>query len=261
MDSNEQRIIDSHVHLDIIHRYNPKQIDWMQRNQYVPISWSYGGRADSIRALGDYFRGHAAFIYDLNNRGQSCFYLAGVHPRCITPDLRPHHIEDLLLRYLEDPLCLGIGEMGLETGSSIEEDIFSAQLALQDAVFDMVRTFGIHTPRGSKSALTDKTLSILGSFPGIEEISVIDHCNLETLPRVLEKGFHAGITLSPIKMSLENMKIIVENHHQDLSKIMCNTDSGRQLFDNLHDFSISNKFTPEVRKQLCYDNARRFFLG
>ncbi len=111
-------------------------------------------------------------IYDLNNQGLSCYYLAGVHPRCITPDLRPHHIQDLLLRYLEDPMCLCIGEIGLETGSAIEENIFSAQLQLQDAVTDMAGKFGIHTPRGNKGARTERTLALLSSFPGIETISV-----------------------------------------------------------------------------------------
>jgi predicted metal-dependent TIM-barrel fold hydrolase len=261
MGDTKPKIIDSHIHLDIIHRHNPKQVDWMRENGYTPISWSYGGRADSIESLGAYFRSHASLIYHLNNKGLSCFYLAGVHPRCITPDLRPHHIPDLLLRYLEDALCVGIGEIGLEKGTSLEEDIFSAQLELQGAVSDMARTFGIHTPRNNKAAVTEKTLKILASFPGIEKISVIDHCTGDTLPGVLKKGFHAGITLSPIKMSLEDLEMVLEIPGQDGAKIMCNTDSGRGLYDDLQDFSVSGRFTPEVRHRLGYETARRFYLG
>ena len=261
MIDKSHRIIDSHIHLDILHRHNPKQIDWMKQNSYVPISWSYAGQADSVAALADYFRGHAELVYDLNNRGLTCFYLAGIHPRCITPDLRPIHIPELLERYLEDPFCLGIGEIGLETGSAMEEDIFSAQLALQDAVVHFAKKLGIHTPRGNKAALTERTLLMLSSFPGIEKVSVIDHCDLATLPRVLDKGFHAGITLSPIKMTLEDMGTVVAQHRNDLGRIMCNTDSGRQLDKNLRLFSISDSFAPEVRQELCYDTASLFFLG
>jgi len=261
MNDGSLGIIDSHTHLDILHRHNPEQVEWMKENRYVPVSWSYGGRADSVGALGDYFRGHAALVYGLNNRGFSCFYLAGVHPRCITPDLRPHHIPELLLRYLEDPLCVGIGEIGLETGSPIEEDILSAQLALHDEVAGMVRKFGIHTPRSDKETLTERTLSILSSHPGIETVSVIDHCNLKTLPQVLAKGFHAGITLSPMKTSLDEMETVVGSHRQDLERIMCNTDSGRELFRDLHGLSSSLRFARGARQQLTYDTACCFFMG
>jgi len=252
-------IVDTHIHLDILFRHHPERIEWMKENRYVPISWSYGGRAASVRDLADYFKRHASLIHHLNSKGLRGYYLAGIHPRCITPDLRPHHIPDLLLPHLDDPFCLGIGEIGLETGAAVEADILSAQLALHPDVADADRKFGIHTPRGNKEGVTDQSLSLLNGIPGIESLAVIDHCNRTTLPSVLSKGFHAGMTLSPAKVSYEEMELVIERHSLDLDRIMCNTDSGRDLFSHLYDFASSSHFGQEERRMLSSHAAAAFF--
>jgi len=252
-------VIDTHTHLDILFRHHPERIEWMKENRYIPISWSYSGRAATVKALTEYFQRHASLISDLNAQGLVCYYLVGVHPRCITPDLRPHHIPELLLPYLEDRFCLGIGEIGLETGAPLEADILSAQLALHTDVADGLRKFGVHTPRGSKKPVTDQILSLLSGIPGIESLAVIDHCNLNTLPSVLSKGFHAGITLSPAKVSHEEMVLVIEHQSTNLDGIMCNTDSGRNLFSDLYDFASSPRFGTEERRMLSGRTAAEFF--
>jgi len=232
----------------------------MKEHQYVPISWSYASRPDSIDSLRHYLNRHADFIRDLNQQDTPCFYLAGIHPRCISPDLRPHHLADLLTSYLDDPLCLGFGEIGLETGSSLEQEILSAHLELFHTVKDAKKRLGIHTPRSNKQEMTEKILSLLAAFSGIEPITVIDHCTIDTISPVLASGFHAGVTLSPTKTSHEDMMIIIKNHHQDLNRIMFNTDSGGTLYQDLYTFSSSDAFLPDVRNQLVRQTATRFFL-
>lgn len=261
MNSMDPKIIDSHVHLDILHRVNPGQIDWMKENRYVPISWSYGGKGESIEAIKVYLNRHAEFIAELNRQQTPCFYLAGVHPRCIPPDLRSHHLSDLLSPCLEDPFCLGIGEIGLETGSALEQEILSAQLELFPVVKDAGKHIGIHTPRNNKVEITEKILSLLASFSGIEPITVIDHCILETIPSILANGFHVGITMSPPKTSHEDLKNIIETHDDDLNRIMCNTDSGGFLYNDLDMFYASDTFSSRVRSQLACQTALGFFFS
>jgi len=253
------QIIDSHVHLDILYRVNPSQVAWMKENRYVPISWSYASRPDSVDSIRRYLNRHAEFVQQQNLRQVPCFYMAGIHPRCISPDLRPRHLSDLLSPFLSDPLCLGLGEIGLETGNDLEQDIFSAQLELFQTVKEAGKRLGIHTPRSNKKEITELTLTLLAPFPGIESISVIDHCTIETLPSVLAGGFHAGITLSPAKTSHEDLETIIENHEKDVNRMMCNTDSGGNLFNDLYRFYLSDVVSNPTRNQLARNTALSFF--
>jgi hypothetical protein len=154
-----------------------------------------------------------------------------------------------------------MGEIGLETGSSLEKEILSAQLALFPAVKDAGKRMGIHTPRGNKIEMTEKTLALLASFPGIESVTVIHHTTIDTLSPVLDRGFHAGINLSPPKTSLEDLQRVIKDHEVHLSRIMCNTDSGGNLYSDLYDFYASAAVSASIRNQLACQTAFSFFLG
>jgi len=120
--------------------------------------------------------------------GLGCFLLAGVHPRNIPPDLRPEAVRDLVLPRLDHSLCVGVGEIGLETGSPREEEIFAAHLELGLEVAQRGKVFGVHTPRGGKKDRIAQVRQILGGYPGLAERTVVDHCAPETAGNVLAGG-------------------------------------------------------------------------
>jgi hypothetical protein len=88
---------------------------------------------------------------------------------------------------------------------------------------------------------------------------VIDHCTPEIIGEVLSAGFWAGVTLSPIKASTEDVKEIVSRYGNYLSRIMLNTDSGTQFYDDLFTFIQSDELVREIKEKITRSNAERFF--
>ncbi len=254
-------IVDSHVHLDMIQKYHPQRIQWLKENQCRVVSWAYFNPPDSVARLKKDLQEKARVIRELFAEGVKCDYLAGVHPRSIPPDLRPDAIASLLLPHMEDPRCLGLGEIGLETGDTREEEILIAQLELSRGLTAVGKVIGVHTPRADKRAITSRTLQIMKQFSETAPSIVIDHCTADTIKEVLESGVWAGVTLSPEKVSWEEMIRIVSLCPDHLERIMCNSDSGRKFFGDVVRYSRSNDLSERIRTKLFKDNALRFFCN
>ena len=252
-------IIDSHIHLEYIFRHQPDAIQWMKDNGYTVVSWSYSEKADSVSKLKDYLKNTAEFIHEQSDDGLHCFYLAGIHPRCIPHDLKPEHISAILSPYMEDPLCRGIGEIGLETGDSREKEILEAQLKFGRQTPETGRIIGIHTPRYNKDAITKAILDVLRDFSSIASTIVVDHCTSETIQGVLNSGFWAGVSLSPSKIKFSELKDILSVSEAKAEKIMCNTDSAVELHRELYDASFDLSLKKEILKKIFYNNAATFF--
>ncbi|MFH2044890.1 MAG: TatD family hydrolase [Pseudomonadota bacterium] len=257
--TNIKNIIDSHVHLDLIEQFHPHRIKWLKEKKCIVISWSYFEGIDSISQLQHSLEFKAKCIRKHYADGLKCYYLAGVHPRSIPQDLKPEIIESLLKPYIDDPLCLGIGEIGLETFDAKEREIFIAQIELGKNFSKRGKIIGVHTSRTNKLSATESTLKILDHFTDIAPTLVIDHCSIETINLVLNAGFCAGVTLSKIKTSWDEMKKIVSTHSDKIDRIMCNTDSGTEFFEDVLQFKNSDDVPADISEKIFYLNAAQFF--
>jgi uncharacterized protein len=254
--------IDSHIHLDHMEEDNPKEIEWLKNNGCVAVSWALSLNLESLQDLKHYLKAQARLIQKLNKNGLPCYFLTGIHPRNILPQIKVQDVENILAPFLESPYCLGLGEIGLETGHSKEKVIFAEQLALASKLRSKGIRIGIHTPRNNKVEITFEILRILNSYPGLEEITVIDHCTLENIGYVLKAGYWAGITLSPAKTSFQELEKIINRYPDKLHKIMCNTDSGTSFYDDLFRLLKLSDQVPFSQKNircLTWDNALQFF--
>lgn len=256
---NNEKTIDSHVHLDLIEQYHPDRIKWLKENKCSVVSWSYFENVDSVSTLKKALQSKADCIGNHWKEGLSCHYLTGVHPRSIPGDLKPEAVRSYLDDYLNDPLCRGIGEIGLETGDVKEQEIFTAQLELGRSLIGTGKTIGIHTPRSNKRKITKLTLKILTGFPEIASFLVVDHCTLETINDVFKAGFQAGVTLSAAKTSWDEMKTIVSMYPEQLNDIMCNTDSSTTFYEDVVRFRTSKDLPEHSRQKIFYGNAKTFF--
>ena len=254
-----KKVIDSHVHLDLIERHHPSRIQWLNNNGCSVVSWSYFEGVHSVARLKECLVAKARCIGRLSEDGLQCRYLAGVHPRSIPPDLKPGQIASLLEPHLEDPLCRGIGEIGLETGCAKERAVFTAQLELGGHARGRGKIIGVHTPRSNKLSVTETTLEILARFPDLSSSLVVDHCTAETIGAVLDAGFFAGVTLSPVKTSWDEMTRIVSMCSDRIDRVMCNTDSGREFFEDVVRFGRTDDLPGSVTQKLFLLNAARFF--
>jgi predicted metal-dependent TIM-barrel fold hydrolase len=252
-------IIDSHIHLDLIAHRHPDKIQGLKENRCGVVSWAYVDKADSISALKAGLAAHAGCVRRLSTKGLVSLYLTGIHPRSIPPDLTSGHIRSILEPDLNAPLCRGIGEIGLETGNSMEQAFFITQLELARTLLNPGQIIGVHTPRSNKPSITQIILSILDSFQDLSATIVVDHCNMETIDQVLEAGFMAGVTLNPAKTSWDELKDIVARHADQIGRIMCNTDSGGEFYNDVIRLSRNDELPEMIRDQIFHLNAARFF--
>ena len=258
----EPSFIDSHIHLDHIMENDPGCIEWLKSAGCLTVSWALARHIESVEDLIIYLKKQAGSIQELNNNGLPCFFLSGIHPRNISLQLKINQVHEIIKPYLENSYCLGLGEIGLETGNALEMDVFNEQLALAYSYKDKGIRVGVHTPRNNKIDMTARILSVLDSYPGLNDITVIDHCTSDTIDMVLRAGYWAGVTLSPIKTSCHELADIIENHPDKIQKIMCNSDSGINFYNDLYILakgSATVSLSPGDIQRLTWQNARDFF--
>jgi len=253
------RFVDSHCHLDMVNVFDPQGITWVRDMVCLPISWSFSGEITAADDLKTYFRKQQDVISQLNHNGLRCYYLSGIHPRDIPVDLGAEMVRELLTPNLDDPLCLGIGETGLETGSEQEKEILAAQLDMAGEVAGRGKIFGIHTPRQDKARITGELLEMLRDYPAYRENIVVDHCTEETIASVLQMGLWAGITMNPEKIRTDNLVRIIQAHKKDMGRIMLNTDSSTSFYRDLSILSREETIEERDRTALLRDNALRFY--
>lgn len=257
--TNTKAILDSHVHLDLIARHYPLRIQWLKDRCCAVVSWSYFEGVESVSHLGQCLKSKAQCMRTHSLAGLDCHYLAGIHPRSIPPDLKPEQIGSILEPFVQDPLCRGIGEIGLETGDGKEQEVFIAQLEFGRLLVNRGKIIGVHTPRSDKRRVTEIILKILDRFPDLSLSLVVDHCTIGTVGAVLDAGFWAGVTLSPPKTSWHEMKRIVSICPDRIDRIMCNTDSGSMFFEDVVQCRHSDDLPEAMREKLFFLNASTFF--
>lgn len=139
-------------------------------------------------------------------------------PRCVG-------ILDILPRYLAKDGVVGVGEVGFDSMTQAEEDVFVRQLELagEHGLPAMV-----HTPHRDKAAGTQRTLDIVervGIDPGMV---VVDHLNETTTKMVDDAGAWLGYSVYPdTKMDVDRMVTILQD--RGLERVLVNSaaDWGR----------------------------------
>lgn len=252
-------VIDSHLHLDQVWHHHPHRIAWLKNHTAAVVSWAWATQVDSVAELGLYLDRQRQIVGRLRDQGLNAWFLTGIHPRNITDDLDPEQIGSLLAPHLGDPACLGLGEIGLETGSSREQAILRAQLAIGKSLAGAGKRLGIHTPRDDKVRVTELLLDLLGDFGHLASSSVIDHCTAATLKPVLAAGFWAGITLGPGKTVWRELPQVVAGIEDFFHRIMLNTDSATAFYEDLVAAAGDPALVNLSARGLFGANAARFF--
>ncbi len=260
MDDEPVRIIDSHLHLDMLLDRIGDTAAWFKREEIFPVSWSYAyAGADSVAGLTAYFAAQAERFAQVQN-DLPCAYLVGIHPRNLPDDLRPEQVGELLEPWISKAGCVGLGEIGIDTDDPREAEIFEAQVCWSAQLLE-TQVVGVHTPRVDKSSITRQILDILDRCAPRPDRVVMDHCSSETLPRVLEGPYWAGISLSPNKSSIDEAVEMMLGHADQLDRMMCNTDSALEIYDHLTVLATDDRLTTKQREQLLCGTAKAFMLG
>jgi len=127
--------------------------------------------------------------------GLKLYTALGIHPRAIPHD--PERVIEKLPDLLRNPSVVAVGEVGLDSGSEIEKDVFKAQLRVADELGYPVI---VHTPRRGKADVTPQIIDVIDGTID-ESLVVIEHVNMEVLPELLETECMLGLTVQPEKLT------------------------------------------------------------
>ncbi len=124
---------------------------------------------------------------------------------------------------------VGVGEIGFDDQTTLEEKYYRLQLALAKEAGLPVQ---IHTPHRDKKKGTTRSMDI-AIDEGLDPYKVIvDHNNEETVKEVLDRGFWAAFTIYPFtKMGNERMADLIKTYGTE--RIMINSAADWGISDPL----------------------------
>ena len=188
--------------------------------------------------------------------GLKLYVALGIHPRSISKDFEM--ALEKLPSFLKNESIVAVGEIGLETASESEKNIFKKQLQLAEAL-EMKAI--VHTPRTNKQEITQITTSI------IEEnidpaMVVIDHVDRTIVNDVIDIGAMLGLTVQPKKMTPDEAVSVLDEYGFD--KFSLDSDISSSPSDPLsvpktvHKIKLAGFNEKDIRK-VSHDNAAKFF--
>ncbi len=257
--------LDAHCHADLLMYYEPLFHDRYRDLKCGAITWSYLEKIDSWKSYPQYWDKLGRLCRSFGCEESPFFYLVGIHPRSIAEDLQgfsslPEQITDSLSAHLKDPLCLGLGELGLDAGTRLEEKILRLQLDWALENLPGSKRIGIHTPRHDKVRITRETLSLLEDYVPLHARVLVDHVTPETWSFFQNNSYMVGMTLQDGKTSVEAFLQFVHTHRDIMHRIILNSDGARGLsMPFLQLLDEPNLLDGALRRMVFLENALRFY--
>lgn len=259
------RAIDAHCHADMLIRHVPDFTKTYREKELGGITWSYNEEIRSFRNYPDYWKELQNLCRKLTEEGVPFFYLVGIHPRSIPEDLAevkklPQELKDALTEHLENPLCLGLGELGMDIGTPVEERIFRWQLEWAEDNLPKKKRIGIHTPRQNKERMTERLLRLLEDHTPLHPFILIEHVTPTTYDMVYGEGYVAGVTLQKGKSSAEDLQTIIRQYPKNVKAILVNSDGARELSQPYLDWiDRHEELDDDQFRVLALENAVEFW--
>lgn len=138
-------------------------------------------------------------------------------------------VMEILPLFIYKEGVVGIGEIGFDDQTALEEKYYRAQLQLAK---DAGLPVQIHTPHRDKKQGTQRSMDIAIEMGLDPYMVIVDHNNEETVKEVLDRGFWAAFTIYPFtKMGNERMVEIVKQYGTE--RIMVNSAADWGISDPL----------------------------
>ncbi len=175
-------------------------------------------------------------------------------------DPRCRRVLDLLPRYLAKDGVVAVGEVGYDSMTPDEDEVFAAQLALA-VEYELPAL--VHTPHRDKRRGTERTLDVVKES-GIEPGRVIvDHLNEVTVDLVAGSGCWMGFSIYPdTKMSPTRMVAILREYGPDRILVNSAADWGRSdplLTLRTGEAMLDAGFTADDADRVLWRNPVEFF--
>ncbi len=169
-------------------------------------------------------------------------------------------VMEILPMYLYKEGVVGVGEIGFDDQTPLEDKYYRAQLELARQGNLPVQ---VHTPHRDKKQGTERSMSIALEHGIDPSMVIIDHNNEETVKSVLDQGFWAAFTIYPFtKMGNQRMVEVVKQYGPE--RIMINSAADWGISDPLAvpktaALMIAQGIPEDHIRQVTYENAIEAF--
>jgi predicted metal-dependent TIM-barrel fold hydrolase len=175
-------------------------------------------------------------------------------------DPRCREVLPELPRYLAKDRVVAVGEVGYDSMTPAEDEVFARQLEL--ALRHELPVL-VHTPHRDKEAGTKRTLDVVRESGIAPQRVVVDHLNELTVDMVAEAGCWMAFSIYPdTKMDEPRMIAILRRHGLDRMLVNSAADWGRSDPLKTHATGtamLSAEFTDDDVDQLLWRNPVAFF--
>ncbi|WP_139415442.1 TatD family hydrolase [Agromyces laixinhei] len=204
------RIFDPHIHMSARTTNDYAAMYQAGVRAVVEPAFWLGQPRTNVGSFTDYFDGLIGW-----ERFRAAQY--GIRHHC-TIGLNPKEANDprcrevlgVLPRYLAKDGVVAVGELGYDSMTPEEDEVFVAQLALARE-FELPAM--VHTPHRDKAAGTLRTLDVIRDAGIAPELVVVDHLNETTVAAVADSGCWMGFSIYPdTKMDEARMVAILREH-------------------------------------------------
>jgi predicted metal-dependent TIM-barrel fold hydrolase len=160
----------------------------------VEPSFWLGQPRTSVGSFTDYFDSILGWEpFRASQYGIAHFATIGLNPKEAN-DARCREVLDVLPRYLVKDRVVAVGELGYDSMTKEEDDVFAAQLALA-AEHELPAL--VHTPHRDKLTGTRRTLDVVRESALAPGAVLVDHLNEMTVGVVAESGCWMGFSVYP----------------------------------------------------------------
>jgi len=207
------RIFDPHIHMTSRTTDDYQRMHAAGVRAVVEPSFWLGQPRTSVGSFCDYFDALLGWEpFRASQYGIAHHATIGLNPKEAN-DARCREVLDVLPRYLAKDRVVAVGELGYDSMTPEEDDVFAAQLALA-AEHELPAL--VHTPHRDKLAGTRRTLDVVRESALEPGAVLVDHLNEMTVDVVAESGCWMGFSVYPdTKMDEHRMVEILRRHGLD----------------------------------------------
>ncbi|MFD2515381.1 TatD family hydrolase [Pontibacter locisalis] len=257
MNTHNLMLIDPHIHMT---SRTTDDYERMRKAGIVaiiePAFW-LGQPRTEVGSFKDYFSSLVGWErFRASQFGIKHYCTIGLNSKEANNEPLAEQVMELLPLFVCKEGVVGVGEIGYDDQTPVEDKYFRAQLELAKEVNLPVQ---VHTPHRDKKAGTIKSMEVCLEHGISPDMVIIDHNNEETVKDVLDRGFWAAFTIYPnSKMGNERMVEIMKKYGSE--RIIVNSSADWGVSDPLSvpktaSLMLERGIDIEDVRKTCYQNA------
>jgi len=225
-----------------------------------PQFW-LGQPRTSVGTYVDYFKHLTEYeVQRAADYGIKHYCNIGMNPKEANDRGLAREVLPILDEWVDHPLALAVGEIGLDSHTPAEEEAMRFQLELAKRKNMPVM---VHTPHREKYKGTKRIIDICLEVGNDPSLILIDHNNEETIPLTKKAGMWAGHTVYPVtKLSPERACNILKQYGTERMMINSSADWGPSDCCNVPKTvgeMMRQGFTDEQIREVVWDNPWGFY--